>query len=69
MQKRATLTAVLRRAEKMASDEGSLVKGGLAKIEEFRRLRYPISVLKQACSYLAASSGRPGWLAVRDTLR
>ena len=69
MQKRATLTACLRKAQSMASDPRQLYVGAVDKIAEFRRLRYPISVLQKACAYLGASSGEGMWITVRNALR
>ena len=53
----------------MASDPHSMAEGALAKIAEFRRLRYPINVLRKICSYLGASTGVGEWITVRDALR
>jgi hypothetical protein len=57
LQKRALLTACLRRVHRMASDPEALYKSGLAKAMEFVRLQYPKAVVAAACGYLAASSG------------
>ena len=56
MQKRATLTACLRKVQQQASDPAAMGTSALEKIAEFRRLRYPDSVLWKACNYLGASS-------------
>ena len=69
MQKRATLTACLRKACSMSSDSLNVYRSALAKAAEFRRLRYPLSVLRKACSYLGATSGDGTWIAVRNALR
>ena len=69
MQKRATLTASLRKVQKMGSDPVNVADGALAKIAEFRNLRYPISVLRKACNYLGATTGNSVWITVRDTIR
>ena len=69
VQKRATLTACLRKVHRMASDSDMLYQSALDKVAEFRRLRYPLSVLRGACSYLGATTGQGRWIAVRDTLR
>ena len=68
-QKRATLVACLKKVQLMSSDAHSLADGALAKIAEFRRLRYPINVLRKTCSYLGATSGVGAWITVRDALR
>ena len=69
LQKRATLTSCLRKVQQMASDSSNLYDGALEKIAEFRRLRYPDSVLQKACQYLGASTGEGMWITVRDALR
>ena len=69
MQKRATLTACLQKVQHMASDPDTLYRSALAKVDEFRRLDYPLSVLRKACSYLGASTGEGKWIAVRNALR
>ena len=53
----------------MASGPHILYTSALAKVEEFRRLRYPLSVLHKTCAYLGASTGEAAWLDVRDVLR
>ena len=52
-----------------ASDTDNLCVSALDKVAEFRRLRYPLGLLRKACAYLAATSGVRQWLDVRDTLR
>ena len=69
MQKRATLAACLKKVHSMASDPGMLFTSGLAKAEEFRRLRYPLNVLCKTCAYLGSSTGDITWIQIRDTLR
>ena len=71
MQKRATLTACLLKVQQMASDGQADVfaRAALDKIAEFRRLRYPLSVLTKCCTYLGATTGVGQWYRVRDALR
>ena len=71
MEKRATLTACLKKVQQMASDLQSDVfaTAALDKIAEFRRLRYPLSVLTKCCTYLGATTGVGQWFTVRDALR
>ena len=69
MQRRATLTACLRKVQRMASDADMLRISALAKIAEFRRLRYPVGLLRKACAYLGATTGVRAWFDVRDVLR
>ena len=68
-QKRATLVACLRKVQTMSSDPHSMAEGALAKIAEFRRLRYPINVLRKTCAYLGATTGVGAWITIRDALR
>ena len=65
----ATLTACLRKVQDMGSDPERVREGAIAKIAEFRRLRYPLSVLKKACNCLGAKSGEGMWITVRNALR
>ena len=71
MEKRATLTACLKKVQHMASDGMADVfaTAALDKIAEFRRLRYPLSVLTKCCTFLGASTGVQQWYRVRDALR
>jgi hypothetical protein len=69
LQKRATLMACLRKVQQQASDKPSLGASALEKIAEFRRLRYPDSVLSKACTFLGATTGEGTWITVRDALR
>ena len=47
----------------------SMAESALAKIAEFRRLRYPINVLRKTCAYLGATTGEGAWITIRDALR
>ena len=69
LQKRATLTACLRKVHAMASDADMLYASALDKVAEFRRLRYPLGLLRKACSFLGATTGEGTWITVRQTLR
>ena len=62
LQKRATMVACLRRVQRMSSDTHSMAESALAKIAEFRRLRYPINVLRKTCAYLGATTGEGAWI-------
>ena len=53
----------------MASDPEQLELGALDKLAEFRRLRYPSSILQKACNYLGAATGEGTWITVRNALR
>ena len=69
MQKRATVTACLRKVQQMASDPTQILVGAREKLEEFRRLHNPDSVLQKACNFLGASTGEGTWITVRNALR
>ena len=69
LQKRATLTACLRKVQHQASNPAIMGSSALDKIAEFRRLRYPESVCRKACTYLAASQGMGTWITVSHALR
>ena len=68
VQKRATLTACLKKVHQMASDPDELYRSALDKCAEFSRLGYPHGVLRNACSYLGASTGEGRWITVRNAL-
>ena len=68
LQKVTTLNACLRKAEQ-ASHPQLMFESARAKVEEFRRLRYPRQVLQKACSRLGAITGNGMWITVRDLLR
>ena len=52
-----------------SSDTANLYVSALDKVAEFRRLRYPLGLLRKACAYIAATSGVRQWLNVRQALR
>ena len=62
----ATLTACLKKVQRMARDTRTLRASALAKIDEFKRLDYPQTLLRKACTFLAASSGESTWISVRN---
>ena len=69
VQKRATLTACLKKTENMASNKEVFKLSALNKIREFQRLRYPNSILKGACTFLAATTGNGAWMDVKRHIR
>ena len=69
VQKRATLTACLKKTENMASTMEMFKLSALNKIREFQRLRYPNSILKGACTFLAATTGSGAWMDVKRHIR
>ncbi len=66
LQKQALLTSCLKKVQKLASSSHELYKSAWEKLREFQRLAYPITVLRGACKYLAASTGTALWLDIRD---
>ena len=69
VQKRAIVSACLRKTEKMASDTHMHINSALIKINEFIRLHYPITTLKGVCTFLAATSGNGAWITIRNLIR
>ena len=69
VQKRAVLTACLRKVQKMASSRELLISSARTKIREFHDLAYPNTILKGVCTFLAATTGNDAWIAVRNTIR
>lgn len=66
IQKRALLTSTLKKVHQMAGDKHALIRSAFAKIGEFRRLCYPLPMVKAACTYMAATHGERTWLDIRD---
>ena len=52
----------------MASDRYTLHASALQKLEEFRRLSYPKSVLRGVCTYMAACTGVGTWIHIRNVV-
>ena len=50
----------------MASDRDALYDSARQKLEEFKRLAYPRSVLRGACTYMAGCTGCYVWIRVRQ---
>ena len=69
VQKRAILTACLRKVQKMASNRELLISSGRTKLREFQNLAYPNPILKGVCTFLAATTGNDAWIAVRNTIQ
>ena len=53
----------------MASDRDSLRESALAKVGEFKKLGYPLGVLRKACALMGFVTGQGVWITVRDTIR
>ena len=67
-QKRALITMMMKKVAKMASDEQALRESALQKLAEFRRLRYPIGLLRGVCSFLGATTGNGAWIRIRNAI-
>ena len=67
-QKRALITMMMRKVAKMASDEHTLRESALQKLEEFRRLRYPIGLLRGVCNFMGATTGNGTWIGIRNAI-
>ena len=68
-QKRALVRSCLRKVHKMCSDDDALWRSARAKIAEFKRLQYPLPLLKAACSRMAVLEKEKMWLRVRQYIR
>ena len=67
-QKRATITACMKKVQLMASDGDALFSSALQKLAEFRELGYPKGVLKGVCTHMAAITSRYNWIQVRTEI-
>ena len=65
VQKRATITACMRKVENMASNRHVFINSAVNKIAEFQKLAYPNSILKGVCTFLAATTGNGAWIGVK----
>ena len=67
-QKRALITMMMKKVAKMASDKKELRESAIQKLEEFRRLRYPVGLLRGVCGFMGATTGDGTWIGVRNTI-
>ena len=67
-QKRATLTACLKKLQKMASDPIALKTSAVQKLAEFARLKYPSKLLWTACTTMGVNTRDPTWFRVREKI-
>ena len=67
-QKRAVLTACLKKVHFMASNDQALKDSAIQKLCEFRRLQYPRKLLWSACTTMGVQSRNPTWFDIRDTM-
>ena len=65
-QKRALLTASLRKIQKMCSDSAMLYRAAVAKLTEFRKLQYPNRMLKAACGFMSGATQDDTWTMVKN---
>ena len=52
----------------MASDADALFAAGVQKLDEFKQLAYPKSVLRGACTYMAGRTATYAWIRVRHVV-
>ena len=64
--KRATMLSTLRKVHKMASSGDQLVISASAKLNEFKRLLYPVGVRKYMCAILARDTSNTIWRYIRN---
>ena len=67
-QKRALITMMMQKVQRMTSDREALRDSALQKLEEFRRLGYPRGLLRGVCNFMGATTGNGGWITVRNLL-
>ena len=60
-QKRAVIMACTQKIQRMASDKKAIYDSAVQKLAEFARLKYPISVLRGVCTYMAATTHTLGF--------
>ena len=65
----ALVIATLRKVQHMASDRDMLVQSGMAKLQEFRRLGYPVGMLRRWCTFVRMATQEYAWIEMRDNLR
>ena len=65
-QKRSTLAACLSKVQNMASDSQQLMYSALQKLDEFKRLEYPLGIRKYMCMKMALNGGDTTWWRIRD---
>ena len=58
--------ACMKKVQAMASDRDVLYPSAVQKMDEFRRLSYPIAVLRGVCTYMAACTHEYEWIKVRS---
>ena len=59
------LISTLKKVNKMASDDTSLMNSAIWKLAEFAKLRYPIQALLRACTLVAVTTRNATWFKVR----
>ena len=55
--------------ETMASNKYVFCESAMNKIREFQNLAYPNTILKGACTFLAATTGNGAWMGVKRHIR
>ena len=45
-----------------------LEESAMQKLEEFRRLRYPIGLLRGVCNFMGATTGDGTWIGIRNAI-
>ena len=63
----SVLISTLKKVNKMASDDTSLMNSAIWKLAEFAKLRYPTQALLRACSLVAVNTRNATWFKVRGT--
>ena len=64
--KRATMLATLQKVHRMASDDIQLRNSAMDKLNEFKKLGYPLGIRKYMCAIMARDTSNVSWRAVRN---
>ena len=67
--KKSTLSAVMKKIHKMASDDRALYHSAIQKIHEFLHLEYPKKMLWTTCTTMGVLTRNTTWFDIRDELR
>jgi hypothetical protein len=66
--KRATILASLRKIHMMTSDGSQRFRSAMEKLREFKRLQYPIGILRFFCAIMARDTSDLTWRQVRNAI-
>ena len=67
--KHGVLMAVLKKIQKMSSDDEAIYQSALQKLYEFYTLKYPYKMLWGACTTMGVNTRQGIWFEVRNALK